>query len=59
MYLHYYILNELALGLLMTFGQFDVTVTLTCGTVAGTVGRHHTASRYACCEGSLTWHFLS
>ena len=30
-------LRELALGPLMTFGRFDLTVLLACGTVAGTV----------------------
>ena len=35
-------LRELALGPLMTFGRFDLTVLLAYGTVASTVGVDHT-----------------
>ena len=35
-------LRELALGPLMTFGRFDLTVLLASGTVVGTVGDDHT-----------------
>ena len=35
-------LRELALGPLMTFGRFDLTVLLASGTVAGTVGVYRT-----------------
>ena len=35
-------LHELALSPLMTFGRFDLTVLLACGTVAGMVGVYRT-----------------
>ena len=50
--------RELALDPLMTLGRFDLTVVMAPGTVAGMGACDYTASRYACCEGSMTWHLL-
>ena len=50
-------LRKLALGPSMTFGRFDLAVTMALGTVASTVGCHRTLGRYACCKDHLTWHF--